>query len=81
MINSNFISVRPPMDLDDAQLALNGDALRDELAKIDANGWHENQRIGKSSRLRVSVLCCKFREEILALSLGSSPDQDLQDRA
>ena len=72
MINSNFCSRELPLDFEETHLALGGSDLQEALDKLDANGWNTEGRVGRTTWLRTSILCCRFREEILDLSLGSS---------
>ena len=81
MINGKFISVGHPLDLESSQIALQGEALQRELAKIDSSGWHADSKIGSTSWLRLSMFCAQFREEILTLSLGSGPQPNLREQA
>ena len=72
MINSSFCSRQVPLDIEDKQLAFSGSDLQEALSKFDADGWNLEGRVDRNSWLRVSIICCKFREEILEISLGSS---------
>lgn len=69
-----------PLDLEDSQLALDGETLAHALNDLDHEGWNQNSVVGRASWLRVSVINAKFREEILELSLGASTD-NLDERA
>ncbi len=80
MINSSFCSRQIPLDFEDKHLALSGPDLQEALGNLDADGWNLEGRVDRTSWLRVSILCCKFREEILEISLGSST-AGLYDRA
>lgn len=80
MINGKFCSCRLPLDLEDSQLAMNDEALARALNDLDHEGWNPNSVVGQASWLRVSVICTKFREEILELSLGASTE-NLDERA
>ena len=72
MINSSFCSRQVPLDLENEHLALSGSELQEALNNLDDNGWNLEGRVDRSTWLRLCVLCCKFREEILEISLGSS---------
>lgn len=80
MINGKFCLCRMPLDLEDSQLALDGEPLAYALNDLDHEGWNQNSVVGRASWLRVSVINAKFREEILELSLGASTD-NLDERA
>lgn len=69
-----------PLDLDDDQLGLEGEALDRVLAGLDDQGWNQSSTVGRPSWVRVSIISSKLREEILELSLGANPDQ-LEERA
>lgn len=69
-----------PLDLEDNQLALEGEALARALNDLDPEGWNPNSVAGNASWLRVAFISTKFREEILELSLGAGTD-DLDERA
>lgn len=74
MINGKFCLCRMPLDLEDSQLALGGEALARALDELDQEGWNPNSVVGRSSWLRVSGINTKFREEILELSLGADTE-------
>ena len=80
MINGKFSLCRMPLDLEESQLALEGDALDRALSDLDHEGWNQNSTVGRASWLRVSVIFARLREEILELSLGGNID-DLDERA
>lgn len=69
-----------PLDLEDSQLALEGEALSRALIELDDKGWNLHSVVGRASWLRVSVISTKLREEILELSLGANTD-GLDERA
>ncbi|CAD6589419.1 MAG: hypothetical protein ASARMPRED_004039 [Alectoria sarmentosa] len=80
MINGKYCLCKMPLDLEDNQLALEGEALARALNDLDPEGWNPNSAAGNASWLRVSFISTKFREEILELSLGVGTD-DLDERA
>lgn len=80
MINGKFCSCNMPLDLDDSQLAMEGEALSRALNELDDKGWNLHSVVGRASWLRVSVISTKLREEILELSLGANTD-GLDERA
>lgn len=80
MINGKFCLCKMPLDLEDTQLALEGEALTRALNDLDHEGWNPSSVVGRASWLRVSVVSAKFREEILELSLGANTI-DLDERA
>lgn len=80
MINGKFCSCKMPLDLEDSNVALEGEALARALNDVDREGWNPNSVVGRTSWLRVRGTTAKFREEILELSLGASID-NLEDRA
>ncbi len=80
MINSNFCFRQMPLDLEDTDLALDKSELQDAFSKLNADGWDEKKKRGRAAWLRTSIMCCKFREEILEISLGSNT-VDLYNRA
>ena len=69
-----------PLDLEDNQLALDGEGLAHALNNLDHEGWNPDSGVGRASWLRVSVISTKFREEILELSLGADTN-NLDERA
>ena len=81
MINGNFSTTLLPLDIEEWQLGLGKEQLEAEMTQLDADGWHAKDQAGKTSWLRFSVINCKFREEVLALLLGSATHPDLQERA
>ena len=80
MINSNFCFREMPLDLENTELDLAGPELQHALSKLNADGWDEEKRTSQSAWFRASIICCKFREEILEVSLGAST-RDLYNRA
>lgn len=72
MINSNFCYREMPLDLENADMALNGSELQRVLANLNADGWSGDKRTSQTAWLRASAICCKFREEILEISLGAN---------
>ena len=80
MINGKFCLCKMPLDLEDHQMALDGEALIHALNGLDHEGWSANSGVGRTSWLRVSVISTKFREEILELSLGANIN-NLDERA
>ena len=80
MINGKFCSCKMPLDLEDSQSALEGEALARALSELNQEGWNQNTVVGRASWLRVSGITSKFREEILELSLGVNTD-NLDERA
>ena len=80
MINGKFCVCKMPLELEDSQLALEGEALARTLNDLDHEGWNPNQIVGRATWLRVSGISTKFREEILELSLGADIE-NLNERA
>ena len=80
MMNGKFCSCRLPLDLEDSQLGLQGEALANVLNELDHEGWNPNSVMGAAAWLRVSIISAKLREEVLELSLGACTD-NLDERA
>ncbi len=80
MINGKFCLCKMPLDLEDKQLALDGENRARALSELDEEGWNMSSAVGQASWLRVSIISAKFREEILELSLGADVD-NLDERA
>lgn len=72
MINSNFCFRQMPLGLGDEELSLNGAELQHALSNLDADGWNKTGRVDRASWLQTSIICSRFREEILEISLGSN---------
>ncbi|KAJ5273662.1 hypothetical protein N7478_008787 [Penicillium angulare] len=66
----HFCTVELPLDLPD--YAVIGTAGRFQRARenLDENGWNKNNMILPVSRLRVQLLLCMIREEVLELKIG-----------
>lgn len=69
-----------PLDLEDGQSALEGEALARALSELNHEGWNQDPVVGRASWLRVSGISSNLREEILELSLGVNTD-NLDERA
>jgi len=80
LINSKYCSRKVPLDLDNVQLRLQGDALDLAVNGLDGDGWDQNPSASRPSWIRVATISSKLREEILELSLGANPDK-LEDKA
>ena len=74
LINGKFCLCKMPLDLEDDQLVLEGEALAGALTNLDDEGWNPDSVVDRASWLRVSVISTKLREEILELSLGANTE-------
>jgi chromatin structure-remodeling complex subunit RSC3/30 len=83
-ISKRFCHISAPLDLEFAELALEGAELERALANIGEDGWNRcaastKSVVGrKSAYQRCFVLNALLREEVLELSLGPDSDDMLQ---
>lgn len=68
-----YCSHQIPLDLDDGQLMEDGINFDLALASMDQNGWNIDKSIRPSAWIRLRFIMATFREEILEMSLSTSP--------
>lgn len=69
-INQRYCSASAPLDIEFAELALEGEDLQRVLSTIDSNGWNTDGKLRRSTCTRTSFLIARLREEVLEISLG-----------
>ena len=82
-ISKRYCSIEVPLDLEYAELALEGDQLADVRSKLDATGWSLHiASAGEraSAYIRPLLLGAFIREEVLELCLGPMPE-NLKEKA
>ena len=68
-----YCSSKMPLDLDDTQLMEEGMSFDLAAASVDQNGWSTSQKTQSSAWIRLRYIMATFREEILDMSLSTSP--------
>lgn len=86
-ISKRYCHIQIPLDLDNVEMALEGDKLAQALGNLNEAGWNIGSgSSGRPSSERLStfgpmfVACALIREEILELCLGP-PQNDIRERA
>ena len=68
---SQYSDIRPPLDISDESLVVEGQTLDAVLLFVDKNGWNTQRQIWLAGFIRVRYIMSAFREEILEISLGN----------
>ena len=68
-----YCNSKMPLDLDDSQLMEEGASFDLAVASVDQNGWSTGQKMHSSAWIRLRYIMATFREEILEMSLSTSP--------
>jgi chromatin structure-remodeling complex subunit RSC3/30 len=80
-ISKRYCKIHIPLDLESAELALEGEDLAQVLSQLDNAGWNTTRPTStRSSSGPMYVAAALIREEVLELCLGI-PQDDLEDRA
>lgn len=69
-VSKRFCFTNIPLDLDEEAYHLVGDALDQELSRLDPNGWNTRGKVRKSAVTRWSMITSMIREETLELLLA-----------
>ncbi|KAL3468054.1 hypothetical protein BJX64DRAFT_246799 [Aspergillus heterothallicus] len=68
-ISWRYSDTKPPLDISDIAIMLDGAELEQALSELDSDGWNTHAVYGYSSWYRQRYMIYTFREEILDLSL------------
>lgn len=79
-ISKRYCTVTLPLDLENHELALEGEELQRAINSIDENGWNTVTKDRRSAYQRSFIQCALLREEILEVCLGPQQADDT-DRA
>ena len=63
-----------PLDLEDEEIMLQGDARAEKLSKLNAKGWNTEGRLTKIGCRRANMIGSLIRDEVLELCLGPEGD-------
>jgi hypothetical protein len=66
-----------PLGLGIESWRLQGRALEEAVERLDAAGWDTGDSIRGTQWQRCSLICNMIREDILELSLGTMPQDDV----
>lgn len=80
-LTRQYCRIQLPLDLTDAQLMSDGLELENTLELLDNEGWNSSSSIRKSTWARISAANALITEEILEISLGHLPEDEIVRRA
>ena len=76
-----YCRLQIPLDLTDAQTMSEGPELEAALAELDEDGWNQDGTVHRSTFARISATNALITEEILEISMGSFPPDEVVRRA
>ena len=76
-----YCRLQLPFDLTDAQIMSEGSALRSAIEKLDHGGWNRDDTVQRSTFARIAATNALITEEILEISLGWLPREEVARRA
>ena len=68
---SQYSDIRPPLDISDESLVVEGQTLDAVLLSVKKNGWNTQRQIWLAGFIRVRYIMSAFREEIPEICLGN----------
>ena len=76
-LSRRYCNCHLPLDVNDAQLTLEGEELSRVIRDLDANGWNTEDELTHVTILRGYMVLSLIRDEVLELCLGteSSPSR------
>ncbi|KAL1596647.1 hypothetical protein SLS60_009295 [Paraconiothyrium brasiliense] len=80
-LTRSYCMLQSPLDLTDEQLMSEGPDLEIALQSLDDEGWNLDERIQRSTFARLFMLNSLLAEEILEVSLGPLPREEVIRRA
>jgi hypothetical protein len=80
-LTRSYCMLQPPLDLTDEQLMSDGPDLEIALHSLDDEGWNSSARIQRSTFARLFMPNSLLAEEILEVSLGLLPREEVIRRA
>ncbi|KAF3033546.1 hypothetical protein E8E12_000688 [Didymella heteroderae] len=76
-----YCRLQLPLDLTDAQIMSEGPELETAIAKLDNEGWNRDDTVQRSTFARIAAANALITEEILEISLGCLPQEEVARRA
>lgn len=76
-----YCRLQLPLDLTDAQIMSEGSELQSAIEKLDREGWNQDDTVQRSTFARISATNALITEEILEISLGHLPQDEVARRA
>jgi hypothetical protein len=76
-----YCRLQIPLDLTDTQIMSEGSDLQIAIAKLDENGWNRDDMVQRSTFARIAATNALITEEILEVSLGHLPPEEVARRA
>ncbi|KAJ4299507.1 hypothetical protein N0V90_004752 [Kalmusia sp. IMI 367209] len=80
-LNRRYCMLQSPLDLTDAQLMSEGVELEIAMQSLDNQGWNSVGRVQRSTFARLFMQNSLIAEEILEISLGTLPQEEIIRRA
>ncbi|KAJ4267199.1 hypothetical protein NW762_003300 [Fusarium torreyae] len=78
LLNPQFCTTPPPLDLSDEELYAGGAVLERAVAALDFYGWNRNGGVSPSSLCRAGYLMAVILSEILDITLGSGSNATVE---
>lgn len=76
-----YCRLQIPLDLTDTQTMFEGPDLQAAIAELDDEGWNQEGAVQRSTFARISATNALITEEILEISLGCLPQEEIVRRA
>jgi hypothetical protein len=76
-----YCRLQLPFDLTDAQIMSEGSELQIAIEKLDRGGWNRDDTVQRSTYARIAATNALITEEILEISLGCLPHEEVARRA
>ncbi|KAF2868108.1 hypothetical protein BDV95DRAFT_157941 [Massariosphaeria phaeospora] len=80
-LTRHYCRLQLPLDLTDAQTMSDGLDLENVLSELDAEGWNQRNQVQRCTFARIEAFSANFLEEILEISLGMLPTEEIIRRA
>lgn len=80
-LTRQYCQLQIPLDLTDAQTMSDGSKLERAVRELDEDGWNQNGVVQKCTFARLSAQNALITEEILEISLGNLPRDEIRERA
>jgi hypothetical protein len=80
-LTRNYCRLQIPLDLTDAQTMSEGSEIESAVANLDREGWNQQGVVQRSTFARLSATNALLTEEILEISLGNFPHDEIVRRA
>ncbi|KAL1596149.1 hypothetical protein SLS59_007844 [Nothophoma quercina] len=80
-LSRHYCRLQIPLDLTDAQTMSEGVELQAAIAEMDEEGWNQKGVVQRGAFARISATNALITEEILEISLGHMPFEEITRRA